>query len=110
MLKDIRLLIDKINRKYKQTKLWKSIVRMLSLITIFITIYSLIMPALTLNSEQNYTLHLLDSYNYTWKESLTNEYNLNLYFMDTNGNYIGGKDVTIEIGPNALVDDPYGFD
>lgn len=109
MLKDIRFLIDKINRKHKQTKLWKSIVRILSLITIFITIYSLIIPALTLNSEESYILNLLDSYNYTWKENEVKEYNLKLYFMDTNGNYIKGKDVTIEIGPNALVDDPYGF-
>lgn len=110
MLKDIRLLIEKINREYKQKRIWKGIIRTLSLITIFITISSLILPALTLNDDtESYTLHLLDSYNYTWKEGRETEYNLNLYFMDTNGNYIEGKDVTIEIGPDAFEDDPYGF-
>ena len=29
--------------------------------------------------------------------------------MDTSGNYIEGKDVTINIGPNNFKDDPYGF-
>ena len=29
--------------------------------------------------------------------------------MDTKGNYIGGKDITIDIGPNSLPDDPYAF-
>lgn len=109
MLKDIRLLVDKINNQYKQKKLLKNIIRILSCITIFITVYLLIMPALALNSEQSYTLNLLDSYDYPWKENKTKEYNLNLYFMDTSGNYIEGKDITIEIGPTAFIDDPYGF-
>lgn len=50
MLKDIRLLIDKINNQYKEKKILKSIIRILSCITIFVTVYLLIMPALTLNS------------------------------------------------------------
>ena len=110
MIKDIKVLIEKINRGYKQKKLWRNIVSSLSLITVFLTIYSLIMPALTLNDDtESYTLHLLDSYDYSWKAELITEHNLNIYFMDTSGNYIEGKDVTIEIGPDALVDDPYGF-
>lgn len=109
MLKDISILIEKISRGYKQKKLWRSIVRTLSLISVFITIYLLIMPALTLNNNTSYKLHLLDSYDYSWKEGQITEYNLNLYFMDTNGNYIEGKDVTIEIGPENFEDNPYGF-
>lgn len=110
MLKDIKLLIEKINKDSKQKRLWKNIVRTLSCLAIFITVYALIMPALTLNNEiKSYTLHLLDSYDYTWKEELTTEYNLTLYFMDTNGNYIDGQDVTLEIGPDNLADEPYSF-
>ena len=109
MLKDIKLLIDKINNKYKQKNIIKNIIRIFSCITILITVYLLIMPAFALNDEQIYKLYLIDSYEYTWKDTKTKEYNLNLYFMDTNGNYIEGKDLTIEIGPNNLVDDPYGF-
>lgn len=109
MLKDIRLLINKINKKYKQKKLWKWTIRTLSCITIFITIYLLIMPAITLENGENYTLHLIDSYNYTWKEDKIKEYNLKLYFMDTKGNNIEGKNITIDIGPDTFKDDPYGF-
>ena len=108
MLKDIKLLIDKIKKEYKRKKLFKYIIRTLSCLAIFITIYLLMMPALTLENK-SYKLKLLDSYNYIWKEGKEKEYNLNLYFMDTKGNYIEGKDITIEIGPEKLIDDPYGF-
>ena len=109
MLKDIRLLIDKINNRYRQTRILKRIIKSLSCITIFITIYLLIKPAFTLENSKSYTLTLIDSYDYTWKEEKITSYNLNLYFMDTKGNYIEGKDITIDIGPNNLKDDPYGF-
>lgn len=110
MINDIKLLIEKINNKYKENKLWKGIIRTLSLIAVFITMYSLILPALTLtDNNKSYTLHLLDSYNYSWKEGLQTNHSLNLYFMDTSGKYIEGKDITLEMGPNAFKDDPYGF-
>ena len=110
MIKDIRLLIEKINNQYKRTKLWKNIARVLSCIVIFMTAYLLILPAFTLSDDNDsYTLHLLDSYDYSWKDVFITEYSLNLYFMDTNGNYIEGRDVTLEIGPDAFEDDPYGF-
>jgi len=110
MLKDIGLLIDKINYQYKQNRFLKSIIRTFSFIMMFIIVYLLIMPAFTLNGEpEKYILHLLDSYDYSWKDGLTSGYDLNLYFMDTNDNYIDGRDITIEIGKDALRDDPYGF-
>ena len=52
---------------------------------------------------EDYTLHLIDNYDYTWKEGLTTEYNLNLYFMDTNGNYIEGKPEAIVPQTNFIV-------
>ena len=67
MKKDIELLIEKFNSKYKQHSLWKKIVSILSCIAIFITIYFLTIPAITLNNEISYNLYLKDSYNYSWK-------------------------------------------
>ena len=96
--------------KYKQKRLWKSVIGVLSCIAAFITIYLLILPARTLTNEKiSYTLYLKDSYDYSWKEGKTKEFNLNLYFMDTEGNYIEGSDITLNIGPDAFKDDPYGF-
>lgn len=109
MLEDIRLLINKINSQNKEKRLLKNIVKVISCIVIFITIYLLILPAFTLDIGKSYTLSLIDSYTYTWKEGKTTNFNLDLYFMDTKGNYIEGKDITIDIGPENLVDDPYGF-
>lgn len=109
MLKDIRLLIDKINNQYKQKRLLKNIIKVISCIVMFITIYLLILPAFTLDSSKSYTISLIDSYNYTWKEGKITNFNLDLYFMDTKENYIEGKDITIDIGPGKLIDDPYGF-
>jgi len=110
MKKEILLFIEKFNKIYKQKRLWKSVICVLSCIVALITVYLLIFPALTLTDEKiTYTFNLKDSYDYTWKEGLTKEYNLNLYFMDTEGNYIEGKDITLDIGPNNYADDPYGF-
>lgn len=63
MLKDIRLLIDKINNQYKQKRLLKNIIKVISCIVMFITIYLLILPAFTLDSSKSYTISLIDSYN-----------------------------------------------
>lgn len=109
MLKDIKLFMSNINRKYKQNKFYNIIIKSLSCIAIFITIYLLIMPALTLENKISYKINLIDSYDYEWKEGKEKEYSLNLYFMDTKGNYIEGKNITIDIGPDKLIDDPYGF-
>ena len=109
MKKDIQLLIEKLNNVYKERNLWKKFVSILSCIAVFLTVYFLTSPAITLDEEKSYTFILKDSYDYDWKDSFTTEYNLNLYFMDTNGNYIEGKDITLNIGPDSFVDDPYGF-
>lgn len=109
MLKDIKLFISNINKKHKQKNLWNVIINSLSCVAIFTTIYLLIMPALTLENKNSYKINLIDSYDYSWKEGKEKEYNLNLYFMDTKGNYIEGKNITIDIGTDKLIDDPYGF-
>ena len=110
MKKEILLLIEKNNNIYKKKRLWKKIVCFLSFIALFITMYSFILPGITLTDEKiTYTFSLKDSYDYLWKEKFTKEYNLNLYYMDTEGNYIEGKDITLNIGPDNFADDPYGF-
>lgn len=114
MKKDIDLRIEEILLKYRNKNIWNFIVGVVSSILIFITMYFLILPAMTLTENTTYTLHLKDNYHeYAWKTEgeYTTSYDLNLIFMDTNGNSIEGRDVTIEIGPDpgALIDDLYGF-
>lgn len=103
----------KLEKKYsskKQNKIWKKVVGILSCIVMIITIYLLSYPAITLNEETSYTLSLIDNYVFEWKtdDYITN-YNLDLYFMDTENNYIEGKNVIFEIKSDGLVDSPYGF-
>lgn len=110
MKKDIGIFIKNKIFEYKRKSKWKKVIGALSCIVALITISFLLMPAHSLNDEtKSYTLHLKDSYDYDWKKELNTSYNLKLYFMDTDGNHIEGKDVTIEIGPDALKDDPYSF-
>ena len=130
MKKDIQLLIEKIKQTYKRKKVWTYIVGILSCIAIFATIYSLMMPAsaYTRVEEPNefrlYKITLKDSFqgtikddagnitkDYTWKEKYyTNtspNYELDLYYEDTTGSLIKGKNITIEVGPNKLEDKIY---
>jgi len=109
MKKDIGIFIKNKINEYKTRSKWKKIVSILFCFTVIITISFLLMPAHSLNEVKTYTLTLKDSYDYSWKEGFNTNFNLNLYFMDTDGNYIEGKDVTIDIGPNSLIDDPYSF-
>jgi len=109
MKKDIQLLIEKLKHAHKQKQIWKGIACILSCIAIFVTINLLVTPAITLNEPTAYTFSLRDNYSFDWKSSVTTAYDLDLYFMDTNGNYIEGKDVTFEISANGHGDDPYGF-
>ena len=72
MKNDIQLLFKNLIDKYKRTKRWKKIVGLLSCITIFITTYFLMSPAIT-ETATTYTFHLIDSLsgeNYTWKTKL----------------------------------------
>ena len=89
--------------------LYYYLITIISCIIFLITVNYLIKPTITLAKNKYYTFSLKDSYDYSWKDNLTTNYNLNLYFIDTNGNYIEGRDVTFEIGPNNFKDDPYGF-
>ena len=101
MKNDIQLLFKNLIDKYKRTKRWKKIVGLLSCITIFITTYFLMSPAIT-ETATTYTFHLIDSFsgeNYTWKTKLgaTTSYDLKLHYVDTQGNYIEGSDLTLEL-------------
>lgn len=109
MKKDILQFVENLSNRYKQKRAWKNIVGILSCLVIVGTMYLLISPASALGEENSYTLTLKDSYEHDWKTGKDTIFNLDLYFMDTTGNYIEGEDVTIEIGPNAFADDPYGF-
>jgi len=108
--KDIGIFIKNKINEYRSKNRWKKVVGLLSCFGVLFTLHFLLMPAHSLNEDiKSYTLYLKDSYDYDWKEGLNISYNLNLYFMDTDGNYIEGKDVTIDIGPDSLIDDPYSF-
>lgn len=112
MKKDIKRLIVKLNYIRKQKRLWQFFVGILSCIVIFITIYLLMIPAITLNADESYTLHLIDSYEASWKtkeNGYTTSYDVKLHFTDTKGNILEGSDLTLEISPNSFEDDPYGF-
>lgn len=112
MKKDIQTTIDKLNNKNKQKKTWKKIIGVFSCFAIILTIYLLTSPAMTLNGDGSYTLHLIDSYQVDWKtieNGYTTSYDLKLLFTDTEGNIIEGSDQTIEVGPDKLADDPYAF-
>ena len=103
-------LLNYFYKNYKELQRWKKVVCLLSCLVFFLTFCSLILKGVTLNNNDiSYILTLKDSYDYEWKNNYKKEYNLKLHFMDNHGNYIQGKDLILEIGPNALVDDPYGF-
>lgn len=119
MIKDLKLLLENINLNKKKKKVLKKVTVFLSCIVALTTVYFLMSPAITETTNKTYTIHLIDSYNtsidegYSWKTETigeyTTNYDLKLTFMDTKGNYIEGTDLTIDIGPNTLIDDPYGF-
>lgn len=117
MKKDVQSLIKNLNTKYKQRKIWKKVVGLLSCIAIFLTIYSLMSPAIT-ETTNTYTFSLIDSFDtttdpsYSWKidGNYTTSYDLKLHYVDLNGNYIEGKDLTLTLGENTgYGNTPYGF-
>ena len=115
MNKNLENLIKEKYFKHKKKNLWKIFVSVLSCITILITIFLLINPAKAETSNKTYTFHLIDNLideKYLWKTTNEGEYktsyNLNLHFVDTNGNYIEGKDLTLSIDDNTM-DIPYGL-
>ena len=110
MKKDIQIFLDKFNLKYKNHNKWKKVVGVLSLIIFIITTYLLIVPGFALNEvSPSYSLYLTDSYDYSWKENFVTEYSLDLYFMDTDGNYIEGRDLELNISATGFDDAVYGF-
>ncbi len=116
MKEDVQIFIDKLYDNHNQKRLWKKIISILSCITIFITICFFTKTAITETSNKTYNFYLIDSYtgeNYSWKTTIegeyTTSYTLDLYFVDTNGNYLEGKDLNLTIGPNDFEDNPYGF-
>lgn len=109
---DIERILKGINDKHREGVLWRMCMAVLSFFIFFFTSYLLILPAMALDNDSSYTLHLRDSYNFDWKtheNGYTTSYDLKLHFMDTKGNVIEGNDITIEIGSDKLADDPYAF-
>jgi len=100
-----------INKWFRNFYFKKRLIFLLGLI-LFANIYFLGLPNTILAENISYTLHLKDSYSsFSWKseDNYKTSYDLKLTFTDTFGNTIEGHDITIEIGPNNLKDDPYGF-
>lgn len=111
---DINALINRINEEQISFKGSRLIIILISIVLFFLTFYFMIIPAKTESSSNIYKFYLKDTYledEYSWKKDngYKTEYELNLYFEDTSGNSIKGFDVTLEIGPDAYEDVPYGF-
>lgn len=115
MKQNIKLLTKKLKNISTIDKLWKKVTIALSCIAVVFTFYFLMSPAITENVTTKYNLHLIDSFTtsfnevYAWKSTYKTNYDLELYYVDTLGNPIEGKDLTIDIGPDSLNDDPHGF-
>lgn len=109
MKKEISEKIKSFYTNYKNKKIFQKVIIILSIVTIFFTMYFLTLPGITINEEKYYNFYLKDNYVYNWKENLNTEFNLKIYYMDTFGNYIEGKDLSLFVGDSNLPDDPYGF-
>lgn len=103
MKKEIQSLLSKFKEKQQNSKIRKNIAVILSCVVALVTLYSLMLPAKTLNTDGEYRLYLKDKYlndPYSWK--VENEYqtlfDLKLHYVDTDGNIIDGKNITIDIG------------
>ena len=113
MKKEIQSLLEKFKRKQENSKVRKNIAIVLSCIVALGTLYSLMLPAKTMNTSGEYKLYLKDKYSselYSWK--LENGYqtsvDLKLHYVDNTGNSINGKNIIIDIGDNYN-DDIFAF-
>jgi len=112
MERDSYTLIERLIDSYKNKKIWKMMVGCLSVFIFLLVVILLKNNGVTLNDDGSYTLHLIDSYERGWKTSeagYITDYDLKLHFVDTLGNSIEGRDLTINVGDDYLGDDPYGF-
>ena len=105
MKKEIQSLLDKFKEKHKNNKIHKNIIVILSCLVALITLHSLMLPARTLDTTDEYKLYLKDKYInevYSWKidNLYQTSFDLKLYYVDTNGNLINGKNITLDIGEN----------
>ena len=105
MKKEIKLLLEKLRNKQENSKICKYIAILLSCFVALCTLYSLMLPAKTMNAVGEYKLYLKDKYLnelYSWK--LENNYqtsvDLKLHYVDNDGNSISGKNIIIDIGDN----------
>lgn len=112
-MKNIQLSIKRKSTEYAKNKMWKKIVGFLSLIIFFITIYFLVEPGIT--ETTTYKFNLIDSNTgaeFAWKENnnVNREYNLDLFFTDTNGDEIEGQNLTLELNESTdFKNIPYGL-
>ena len=119
MKKDIQTVLKIKTIKNRQYKTWKMVVGLLSCVAIFLTFYFLMSSAMAQNSVSLNKLHLIDGYDtsvnelFGWKTEVpgkyTTSFDLNLHFVDVNGNYIQGKDLTLKLDNVNYLDVPYGF-
>ena len=110
MKNNLKTLTEKLKTLQRKNKILTKITIGLSCIVALITIYILKSPAITLSDPIAYKLNLIDGIDREWKqESHKTSYSLDLYFTDTNGNYIDGEDITFTITEDGYGDHPYGF-
>lgn len=102
MKKRIQSILDNLKDKQKNGKFRRNIAVVLSCIVALITLYSLMLPAITLNEEGEYRLYLKDNYlsdNYSWKieNGYQTSFDLKIQYVDNLGNLIEGKNITIDV-------------
>ena len=107
MKKEIKLLLDNLKNKQRNSKIIRNITITLSCFVALITLYVLMSPAITLNTIGEYKLYLKDNNlndNYSWKtdNGYQTSIDLKLNYVDINENPFAGKNITVDVNNNIF--------
>ena len=130
---ELKSFIEKIKTNKKQKRIFNVIAGILSCFIVVFTFY-LLSPTAFTEEKSEYKFYLRDGYypqvvdctdddsdcvngkktinsEFAWKEGKQINFDLKLYYYDTDGNVIKGlgKDLTLNIAPNGFANDPYKF-
>lgn len=130
---ELKSFIEKIKTNKKQKRIFNVIAGILSCFIVVFTFY-LLSPTAFTEEKSEYKFYLRDGYypqvvdctdddsdcvngkktinsEFAWKEGKQINFDLKLYYYDTDGNVIKGlgKDLTLNIAPDGFANDPYKF-
>lgn len=130
---DLKSFIERIKTNKKQKRIFNVVAGILSCFIAAFTFY-LLSPTAFTEEKSEYKFYLRDGYypqvidctdddsdcvdgkktinsEFAWKEGKQVNYDLKLYYYDTDGNLIKGigKDLTLNIAPDGLSNSPYKF-